>query len=268
MSSSALYVFDSDQLTDARRLFVVGDLHGDLVSLDQFLQLVDLGENLVVFLGDYADRGEDGLGVVDRVTELLREYPRRVIGLKGNHEDFAPDGRPRFSPCHLVEEAKERRSGWERYFRQTYTPFLERLFLGALIPNETLFVHGGISGEIGSVACLATPTPSIETAVLYGDATERFTGERFNQRRAKGNRFGDDVTAAVCQALSVKRIVRGHQHELARNGPHLQHGGKLWTVISTVVFSRRPYVVAIDPQRLDVLEKFDLRSGRVAPITP
>lgn len=85
---------------------------------------------------------------------------------------------------------------------------------------------------------------------------------------AKGNRFGADVTAAVCRALSVRRVVRVHQHELARNGPHLQHGGQLWTVVSTVVFSRRPYVAAIDPQRLDAMETVDLRSGRVAPIIP
>lgn len=79
---------------DGRVGYAVGDIHGRADLLAQLLDALEhrvdedrreAGPPIVVFLGDYVDRGPDSAGVIDL---LLRErphgYERRY--LKGNHE--------------------------------------------------------------------------------------------------------------------------------------------------------------------------------------
>lgn len=71
-----------------RNIFAIGDVHGCLESLENLLDIlpVDWDKDLVVFLGDYIDRGENPRGVIEKLIELQETYPGRVITLKGNHE--------------------------------------------------------------------------------------------------------------------------------------------------------------------------------------
>ncbi len=55
---SHLYEFDESQLGRLKRLIVVGDLHGDYNTLSSLLKVANLTEDGIVFLGDYADRGQ------------------------------------------------------------------------------------------------------------------------------------------------------------------------------------------------------------------
>lgn len=78
----------------ATRVYAVGDVHGHLDLLSQMRDMIsedvkaDRRErNVIVYLGDYIDRGPDSRGVV----ELLLNEPLvgiEEIHLKGNHEDF------------------------------------------------------------------------------------------------------------------------------------------------------------------------------------
>jgi serine/threonine protein phosphatase 1 len=65
----------------------VGDIHGDLASLDRTIAAVEQyadGRPLrTIYLGDYVDRGPDSRGVVSR---LMERTARGDIALKGNHE--------------------------------------------------------------------------------------------------------------------------------------------------------------------------------------
>jgi serine/threonine protein phosphatase 1 len=78
-------------LADAIRTYAVGDIHGRLDLLESILKMIAKdGENAVdrkilVFLGDYIDRGPSSKGVLDR---LLQPMPEgfEVHYLKGNHE--------------------------------------------------------------------------------------------------------------------------------------------------------------------------------------
>ncbi|RUM47498.1 MAG: hypothetical protein DSY37_02275 [Hyperthermus sp.] len=70
-----------------RRILVVGDTHGYPEVTRWALSLGDrLGVEAVVFLGDYVDRGPDGVGNLALLAEALVE-DRRVYMLRGNHED-------------------------------------------------------------------------------------------------------------------------------------------------------------------------------------
>lgn len=66
---------------------LVGDLHGESGLLPRVEGLADrVGARRLVFLGDYVDRGSDGLGVLLWLCDrLLRRGD--VVPLRGNHED-------------------------------------------------------------------------------------------------------------------------------------------------------------------------------------
>lgn len=70
------------------RIFAIGDIHGCAEALEKLLGRlpVDWGADLVIFLGDYIDRGPEPRRVIEKVMELRKLYPERVIALRGNHE--------------------------------------------------------------------------------------------------------------------------------------------------------------------------------------
>lgn len=76
------------------RLYAVGDIHGRLDLLDRMLDLIASDKSarqelpaVLVFLGDYIDRGPNSKGTVSRLIEGLPADVTPVF-LKGNHEDF------------------------------------------------------------------------------------------------------------------------------------------------------------------------------------
>lgn len=96
MRYSLLNVFarrSAASLADGVRIYAVGDIHGCDGVLRRLMGLIDAHlaqfpcrRPVLVFLGDYVDRGPDSRGVLDRLI-ALRDH-REVIFLKGNHEKY------------------------------------------------------------------------------------------------------------------------------------------------------------------------------------
>ena len=69
-----------------KKTYVIGDIHGCYKSLVNLLDLIgDTGDNTIIFLGDYIDRGPDSKKVISLLVQLKKELPR-VVTLLGNHE--------------------------------------------------------------------------------------------------------------------------------------------------------------------------------------
>jgi serine/threonine protein phosphatase 1 len=67
------------------RILAIGDVHGCSIAWDVLLAEVNPhGDDTVVTLGDYVDRGPDSKGVLDRLLDLHRTG--RLVALRGNHE--------------------------------------------------------------------------------------------------------------------------------------------------------------------------------------
>ena len=76
-----------------KRVLAIGDIHGmynKLVSLMDKIQF-DASNDLLVFLGDYIDRGKQPLKVLSYVRKLQTDFPKSVVLLKGNHEALMLD---------------------------------------------------------------------------------------------------------------------------------------------------------------------------------
>jgi predicted phosphodiesterase len=240
-----LLVFEEKQLRKLRKLIVVGDLHGDYNAIRSLLNVFDPVMDGIVFLGDYADRGQYGIEVIEVVNSLMKRYPRKVIALKGNHEDYTESGQPKFYPCDLINEAINKKGGWQSYFVNEFTPFVESLYLAATIPNEILFVHGGVSSKIRSLDDLRYPTKEIEQDVLWSDPFEGY-GE-YPNRRGVGIEFGRDTTINVCRRLKVKEIIRSHEPRKALREPYYEHDGRVITTSATSIYGGYPCILVINP---------------------
>ena len=97
--------------TGGRLIYAVGDVHGRLDVLEPLV--ADIAADaarakpthrpLLIFLGDYVDRGGASAGVIDFVQKLQKTEGFEVVALKGNHEEamlqFLDD--PGFGPLWL-----------------------------------------------------------------------------------------------------------------------------------------------------------------------
>ncbi|MCP5366276.1 MAG: serine/threonine protein phosphatase [Hyphomicrobiales bacterium] len=85
---------ETPRVPDGSRVYAVGDVHGRTDLVRRLLDLIVAdaagapeARRVIVFLGDYVDRGPDVAGTVD----LLLQGPPPgfdYVLLKGNHEDF------------------------------------------------------------------------------------------------------------------------------------------------------------------------------------
>lgn len=78
-------------LPDAVRVYAVADIHGRLDCLNDMMTRIDAdvpfdGDDHLVFLGDYIDRGPDSARVIDRLIQIGDQRPS-VSFLLGNHEE-------------------------------------------------------------------------------------------------------------------------------------------------------------------------------------
>jgi serine/threonine protein phosphatase 1 len=91
-------------------LYAIGDLHGCPDELEILLDyLGPSGDDTLVFLGDYVDRGPAVRMLMDRLVEL-RSASVGTIFLRGNHEDMLLDylGYPgRYGAAYLANGGRE-----------------------------------------------------------------------------------------------------------------------------------------------------------------
>lgn len=70
---------------------VIGDIHGNVLALRDLLAQIQPqagDDDVVVFLGDYIDRGPDTRGCIETILSFRGSCRARVVCLRGNHEDW------------------------------------------------------------------------------------------------------------------------------------------------------------------------------------
>lgn len=68
--------------------WIIPDIHGYVKALEGLLsQIQPSKSDLLIFLGDYIDRGPDSKGVIDKVMQL-QEDGYQIVALRGNHESY------------------------------------------------------------------------------------------------------------------------------------------------------------------------------------
>jgi serine/threonine protein phosphatase 1 len=134
------------------KLFVIGDIHGCAKELKSLLHKLPLDrDSVILFLGDYVDRGPDSKAVIDIILELSQIY--KVITLKGNHEwlfteYLANPKDPAASSNFILNGGSNTLASYSADGKTFKVPKAHRDFLAGLrlsASTEThFFVHAGV----------------------------------------------------------------------------------------------------------------------------
>ena len=77
-------------------IFAIGDIHGCLNELTSLHKKIlthakfDVKNDLIIYLGDYIDRGKNSKEAINQILKLKKNNIK-TINLKGNHEEFFQD---------------------------------------------------------------------------------------------------------------------------------------------------------------------------------
>jgi protein phosphatase len=217
---------------------IVGDLHGDLDSLSHIMKDSHFLENaqhneplLLIFLGDYGDRGMRSPEVYYIVLRLKLKFPSNVILMRGNHE--GPDdlmASPHDLPMDLHSRfGKDWADAYSRLMR-----LFGYLYTVVVIKERCVLVHGGVPSGAASLDDLAFahwkhPSENHLEEILWSDPEEGITGT-YPSPRGAGYLFGVDVTSRFLEMLNVKALIRGH--EPCDQGYKINHNGRILTLFS------------------------------------
>jgi hypothetical protein len=217
---------------------IVGDLHGDLESLthiledSNFLGKARSGRDvLLVFLGDYGDRGSHSPEVYYVVLKLKALFPERVVLMRGNHEGpYDLLASPHDLPIQMNRKFGE--NGSEAYLK--LRELFNHLYTGVLIEERYVFLHGGVPSQATNVNDIAYahekhPRERHLEEILWNDPWKGIKGTIASPRGA-GRLFGEDVTNKLLAMLNVKALIRGH--ESCPDGYKSMHGGRVLTLFS------------------------------------
>jgi hypothetical protein len=218
--------------TEPGPLYAVGDVHGYRTELVDSLReqgLIDADENWVggrsrvYFLGDFTDRGPDGIGVIDLVRRLGDEAPAtggQAIALLGNHELLLL-GAKKFgdTPVHSTAGTASFLAAWRlnggqqrdlEHLDDTHLTWLMRLPPTALV-DDYLLLHSDTTAYLEYGRTGAELHDRMWKVLHQGDAEAYW--EAFRKLTKRFAFRGDKGTEAVHELLGAyggSRIVHGH----------------------------------------------------------
>ena len=160
------------ELPDGVRIYAIGDIHGRYDLLSELLETIEADargsgaeRNILVFLGDYIDRGRQSKEVIELLVGGLPGGFEAVF-LKGNHEEtllqfledpqvgrawrnfggletMASYGVQQIAATDNIERLEAMRDEFERRMPDAHVDFLKGLDL-RFEAGDYIFVHAGV----------------------------------------------------------------------------------------------------------------------------
>lgn len=225
------------EITGATRVYAVGDVHGAFDELTDTLEVLKVAQRtthdsyrfrwtgrdaILVFMGDFNDRGLHTKQVYDAVMDLQKQAEKaggKVVALLGNHEAMLLNGQ-------VEEWAKTLTSYKKQHYQNTIDSFTrdgldfhqaisEKGVYGSWIRNRPLFAV--INGYMFSHAGLPNkPVTKSTLAADFQDDIERGDFKKgifMNHDSVMWNRdwWKDDVLVSRnLKVLGIMGIVFGH----------------------------------------------------------
>ena len=134
---------------------IVGDLHGDIESLIyilkdvKFLEKAEKDEDfLMIFLGDYGDRGQYSAEVYYVILKLKLMFPDKIVLMRGNHE--GPEDLLAY-PHDMPIQYKMRFGSYGTEAYNITRSLFNYMLTAVVVKNRYLLVHGGVPTEASSL---------------------------------------------------------------------------------------------------------------------
>ncbi|GEB53160.1 hypothetical protein SCA03_57110 [Streptomyces cacaoi] len=214
-------------------LYVVGDVHGYLDELREALRrfgIIDADDRWIAgnarlwFLGDFTDRGPDGVGVIELVMQLSAEAAAAggyCKALMGNHELLllgakrfgdqpvnSGAGTASFQAAWLLNGGQ--RTDMER-LRDHHLQWMSRLDALALADGH-LLLHSDATCYLDYGATIEDVNDAITEALQRNDAEETWDlFRKFTKRFAfRDEEAGPGAVREMLDTFGGKRLVHGH----------------------------------------------------------
>lgn len=223
----------------------VGDTHGDLEASKGIVKEFLANEKtILIFLGDYVDRGAYQLENILFLFSLKRDYPGRVILLRGNHEEEEMNKSYGF---HEILYTKYMGKSDEIFqqFQQTFA----QLPLCVLTWNQVLGVHGGIPISLEKSVISLKDIEQLKRGATHLEQFDPITAQLLwndpNEMpganpspRGIGFYFGPDKFNEFISFNKINLVIRSH--EVFQNGYKTFFENKLISIFSaqTYIYSQ------------------------------
>jgi hypothetical protein len=182
------------------KVVFVGDTHGDFDATKTIFRLYFKPGFVLVFLGDYVDRGDEARENIDFLLKKKEESPDQVFLLAGNHEGFCSVP---FSPADF----------WESLSPDEYNYFSEicQFFPFAAVTQNGLLVIHGAPPDVSSPEDINGVQICSEHwfQLTWGDFADK-QGE-FIATNSGRPVFGNDYFNRVMKQLGAQVLIRSHQ---------------------------------------------------------
>ncbi len=210
------------EIRTQKPVIFIGDLHGDIDTIFRIFDKIGLDEVLeryvLVFLGDYVDRGPNQIASLILPLALKARKGEDVVVLRGNHEP--PEWLPVY-PNDFKEEVLPSKFGdkWRLAYNKALELFESMAFSAKV--NEVIAVHGGLPFRKLKTCegneCLIPENEEDVEDVLWSDPDEickwndplELCIEK-NFYRGGGKIWGAGATRAILEKTGARMIVRGH----------------------------------------------------------
>jgi len=227
------------------RVVFVGDTHGDLEASELVISRYLLPGTVVVFLGDYVDRGPHSRENLLYLLEQKLKHPQSLFLLMGNHEGWAIE---KFTPADFWLGLGPEQ---ERLYAET----LAKLPLVAMTPNGVIALHGALPDvaelrDINRIKLGSEPWRQI-TWGDWGDSPGDFLGGLGGRPK-----FGRGYFERLMRSLGKELLIRSHQPD----APQLLFDGRCLTIFTSSAYLglRAQRTVAIVPLGREVRSAADV----------
>jgi hypothetical protein len=213
-------------------LYVVGDVHGYIDELRDALYATGLidaeghwsaGTARLWFLGDFTDRGPDGIGVIELVMQLSAEAAAAggyAKALMGNHELLLL-GAHRFgdTPVNSVAGTASFLAAWRLNGGQTtdmerlqdhHIAWMSRLD-AATVADGHLLLHSDTTAYLDYGTTIDAMNDAVTGVLQRGDADECWElFRKFTKRFAFRDDGGPEAARELLATYGGRRVVHGH----------------------------------------------------------
>lgn len=231
------------ELPQRGKAVFVGDTHGDIYATKYIIETYLTGGHIIIFLGDYVDRGEYSRENINYLIQLKVHNPETIYLLMGNHEGFLFK---EFQPADFWETLSHEERG-------TYGSALGKLPYAVCSKNGVMGLHGALPDvenlkDFGKIEI----GDRYWDQIVWGDFTEsrgNYLGNYLGRPQ-----YGRDYFERIMARFGKNVLIRSHQ-------PFVEQSifdKRCLTIFTSMAYARERTVAIVDLEEKSISSVDDI----------